>query len=67
MPTKGTHWVLFKANVTNRVKVLPSDWRFQVAELNGQGWVNKVDTSGLGTEVGLCLLPHAGLGLCLCG
>ena len=45
-----TQWVLLKADVTKahrRVKVLPTDWCFQVAELEGEWWVNKVGTYGM--------------------
>ena len=40
----------FKADVTKahrRIKVLPMDWRFQVAELDGTWWVNHVGTYGM--------------------
>ena len=30
-----------------RVKVLQRDWRFQVAELEGEWWINKVGTYGM--------------------
>ena len=30
-----------------RVKVLSQDWRFQVAELEGEWWINKVGTYGM--------------------
>ena len=30
-----------------RVKILPEDWRFQVAELEGEWWINKVGTYGM--------------------
>ena len=46
----GTRWVLLKADVTKahrRVKVLRKDWRFQVASLGEEWWVNKVGTYGM--------------------
>ena len=49
-PPPATQWVLLKGDVTKahrRVKVLPNDWRFQVAELDGEWWVNKVGTYGM--------------------
>ena len=49
-PEPGTRWVLLKANVTKahrRVKVLRKDWRFQVASLGEEWWVNKVGTYGM--------------------
>ena len=30
-----------------RIKVLPQDWRFQVAQLDDEWWVNKVGTYGM--------------------
>ena len=44
-PKPGQQWILLKADVTKahrRVKVLSQDWRFQVAELEGEWWINKV-------------------------
>ena len=49
-PEPGTRWVLLKADVTkahHRVKVLRKDWRFQVASLGEEWWVNKVGTYGM--------------------
>lgn len=49
-PSTSDRWVLLKADVTKahrRVKILPQDWRFQVAELDQSWWVNKVDTYGM--------------------
>lgn len=31
----------------SRVKILPEDWRFQVAKLEGEWWINKVGTYGM--------------------
>jgi hypothetical protein len=31
----------------SRVKLLPEDWRFQVAKLEGEWWINKVCTYGM--------------------
>lgn len=42
--------MLLKADVAkahHRVKVLPKDWRFQVAQINDQWWINKVGTYGM--------------------
>jgi len=39
-----------KADVSKahrRVKVLPQDWRYQVAVIKGRYWVNKVGTYGM--------------------
>ena len=49
-PHRNCRWVLLKADVTKahrRIKVLPMDWRFQVAELHGAWWVNHVGTYGM--------------------
>ena len=49
-PEPGTRWVLLKADVTKahrRVKVLRKDWRFQVASLGEEWWVNKAGTYGM--------------------
>ena len=49
-PTKDSQWILLKADVTKahrRIKVLPQDWRFQVAQLDDEWWVNKVGTYGM--------------------
>ena len=49
-PTEDSHWILLKADVTKahrRIKVLPQDWRFQVAQLEDEWWVNKVGTYGM--------------------
>ena len=49
-PSTSDRWVLLKADVTKahrRVKILPQDWRFQVAELDQSWWVNKVGTYGM--------------------
>ena len=68
---------LLKADVTKahrRVKVLPQDWRFQIAQLEDEWWVNKVGTYGqrpalLGQDgaTPLLHLPTSGLGICVCG
>lgn len=42
--------MLLKADVTKahrRIKVLAKDWRFQVAQIQGQWWINKVGTYGM--------------------
>ena len=49
-PSQSDRWVLLKADVTKahrRVKILPLDWRYQVAELNKSWWINKVGTYGM--------------------
>ena len=49
-PAKDSQWILLKADVTKahrRIKVLPQDWRFQVAQLDNEWWVNKVGTYGV--------------------
>ena len=46
-PQLGTEWTLLKADVTKahrRIKVLPADWKYQVAEIDGEWWINKVGT-----------------------
>ena len=48
-PTQA--WTLFKADITKahgRIKVLPTDWRFQIAQLGERSWwINKVGTYGV--------------------
>eukprot|EP00438_Fugacium_kawagutii_P025570 Skav211653 [mRNA] locus=scaffold6216:359:7387:+ [translate_table: standard] len=49
-PTNQDQWVILKADVTKahrRVKVLAKDWRFQVAQLDNEWWINKVGTYGM--------------------
>ena len=49
----GLHqaWTLLKADITKahrRIKVLPTDWRFQIAQLGERSWwINKVGTYGM--------------------
>ena len=49
----GPHqaWTLLKADITKahrRIKVLPTDWRFQIAQLGERSWwINKVGTYGM--------------------
>ena len=49
----GPHqaWTLLKADITKahrRIKVLPTDWRFQIAQLGERSWwINKVGTYGV--------------------
>ena len=78
-PEPGTRWVLLKADVTKRVKVLRKDWRFQVASLGEEWWVNKVGTYGMASAQSyrgrlaalllrvLYALFSSGLELRLCG
>ena len=50
MAGAGHQVVLLKADVTKthrRVKVVRKDWRFQVASLGEEWWVNKVGTYGM--------------------
>ena len=64
----------------SRVKILPEDWRFQVAKLEGEWWINKVGTYGMasaqlywGRTAALILrllyniFPSGRLGFCVCG
>ena len=56
-PTKDSQWILLKADVTKahrRIKVLPQDWRFQVAQLDNEWWVNKVGTYGMASAQLYC-------------
>lgn len=49
-PDPQEELLLLKADVTKahrRVKVLPQDWRFQVAQINDQWWINKVGAYGV--------------------
>ena len=49
-PQPGAEWTLLKADVTKahrRIKVLPEDWKYQVAEIDGEWWINKVGTYGM--------------------
>eukprot|EP00435_Cladocopium_sp_Y103_P059258 s965_g21.t1 len=49
-PPPGQQWILLKADVTKahrRIKILPKDWRYQVAELQQEWWINKVGTYGM--------------------
>jgi len=49
-PSPNSRWTLLKADVSKahrRVKVRREDWRFQIAEIKGRYWVNKVGTYGI--------------------
>ena len=49
--------MVLKADVTKahrRVKVLKKDWRFQVASLGEEWWVNKVGTYGMASAQPFC-------------
>lgn len=49
-PLPNDSFMLLKADVTKahrRVKVLAQDWRYQVAQIEGQWWVNTVGTYGM--------------------
>ena len=42
-PSQSDKWVILKADVTKarrRIKVLPDEWKYQVAELQGEWFVN---------------------------
>ena len=46
----GTILLLLKADVSKahrRIKILPSGWKYQVAQIDQQWWVNKVGTYGV--------------------
>ncbi|CAE7696193.1 unnamed protein product [Symbiodinium microadriaticum] len=49
-PDPTEEWVLVKADVTKahrRIKVLLQEWRYQVAQLGDEWWVNTVGTYGV--------------------
>ena len=49
-PDGSTSWLLLKADVSKahrRIKVSRPGWRFQVAMLDGEYWINKVGTYGM--------------------
>ena len=49
-PGPDTTLLLFKADVSKahrRIKILPSGWKYQVAQIDQQWWVNKVGTYGV--------------------
>ena len=49
-PDPTEEWVLLKADVTKahrRIKVLLQEWRYQVAQLGDERWVNTVGTYGM--------------------
>ena len=49
-PQKQTTWALLKADVSKahrRIKVQSDEWRYQVAQLDGEWWINKVGTYGM--------------------
>jgi hypothetical protein len=49
-PASGEQWVILKTDASKahrRIKVLPQDWRYQVAVNKGKFWVNKVGTYGM--------------------
>ena len=49
-PAEDPHLCILKADVTKahrRIKVLPSEWKYQVAQLRGKWWINKVGTYGM--------------------
>ena len=46
-PSKHTTWAILKADVSKahrRIKVTREGWHFQVAQLEGEWWINKVGT-----------------------
>ena len=49
-PTSSATWSILKADVTKahrRIKVLQPDWRYQIACLQDEWWINKVGTYGM--------------------
>lgn len=49
-PGPETTWSILKADVTKahrRIKITPEGWKFQVAHLEGEWWINKVGTYGM--------------------
>ena len=49
-PGPDTTLLLLKADVSkahSRIKILPSGWKYQVAQIDQQWWVNKVGTYGV--------------------
>lgn len=49
-PSPQDQWILLKADVAKahrRIKVLSKDWKYQVAKLNNEWWVNRVGTYGM--------------------
>ena len=49
-PTQGETFIILKADVTKahrRIKVLPKDWKYQVACIQNRWWVNRVGTYGM--------------------
>ena len=49
-PTHGETFIILKADVTKahrRIKVLPKDWKYQVACIQKRWWVNRVGTYGM--------------------
>ena len=47
---KQTTWAILKADVSKahrRIKVQSNEWRYQVAQLDGERWINKVGTYGM--------------------
>jgi hypothetical protein len=52
-PHTTTAWSILKADVTKvhpRIKLIQDGWRFQVAQLEGEWWINKVFCWLLRTE-----------------
>ena len=49
-PKQDDQWMLLKADVTKahrRVQILSPEWRYQVAKLGDEWWINKVGTYGM--------------------
>ena len=49
-PTQGETFIILKADVTKahrRIKVLPKDWKYQMACIQNRWWVNRVGTYGM--------------------
>ena len=49
-PTQGETFIILKADVTKahrHIKILPKDWKYQVACIQNRWWVNRVGTYGM--------------------
>eukprot|EP00435_Cladocopium_sp_Y103_P021864 s134_g5.t1 len=49
-PEATATWSILKADVTKahrRIKIKPEGWKYQVAQLEGEWWINKVGTYGM--------------------
>ena len=47
-PTEDTHWSILKADVTKaHRRIAPTDWKYQISQIDGHWWVNKVGAYGM--------------------